>query len=264
MRSGVEWRAWGKADPLFGVAAWRGKRKDGPAPWTEGEFLATGAEEWEGYRRYWERYGVDRDVCVEIGCGAGRMTRPLAHYFRSVHAIDVSEEMLRYAANLVDTDNVAFSLNDGLTIPLADHAVTAAFSTFVFQHFDGLQAAERIFREIHRVLHDNGTMAIQLPIYLWPRPERIFAAMLACETFIIQRYADFWRWRLRRGKGKPVITYLAYDLNWLTVTLTTMGFADLTIHSVSAPTGRFACLFARKGASAGAQTPAEATIITHA
>lgn len=42
MRSGIEWRAWGKRDPLFGVATQPGREKTGATPWTDEESLATG------------------------------------------------------------------------------------------------------------------------------------------------------------------------------------------------------------------------------
>src|ERR1017187_6897169 len=34
---------------------------------------------------------------LEIGCGAGRVTRPLAEYFGEVYAVDISPEMVRQA-----------------------------------------------------------------------------------------------------------------------------------------------------------------------
>src|SRR6266849_3636698 len=97
MRSNIEWRTWGKTDPLWGVAACEGKRRNGASPWTDPEFYELGAGDWKDYSRHWEQYGVDRRSCVEIGCGAGRMTQQLAGFFGSVHAFDVSPEMVEYA-----------------------------------------------------------------------------------------------------------------------------------------------------------------------
>ena len=38
---------------------------------------------------------------VEIGCGAGRLTKALASFFGEVHAVDVSAEMIRLASEEV-------------------------------------------------------------------------------------------------------------------------------------------------------------------
>jgi SAM-dependent methyltransferase len=207
--------------------------------------------EWDSYRDFWESYGVQRQSCAEIGCGAGRMTRQLARYFDRVEAIDISEDMIAYARRLLPEENVHFHVNDGVSLPLQDGSVTAVFSTFVFQHFDNTGAAARIFREIHRMLVDGGTMAIQLPVHLWPRPEWAYGFILSTEVFLIQRYTDFWRWRLRRGKGKPVVTYLTYDVEWLVNTLTRMGFGDVSFHIIPSTRSseRNSILYARKRAS---------------
>jgi len=44
--SNVEWRRWGEIDPLFGVAAAKGRERGGASPWTDGEFYERGARHW--------------------------------------------------------------------------------------------------------------------------------------------------------------------------------------------------------------------------
>src|SRR5262245_12086816 len=52
---------------------------------------------------------------LEIGCGLGRMTRPLAETFGEVHATDVSAEMIRQArGRLHGLTNVHLSETNGL------------------------------------------------------------------------------------------------------------------------------------------------------
>src|SRR5208283_3276054 len=78
-------------------------------------YVATGQEEWseeEFYRsgevNFQDFILRDRgNVCqgrdpksmkvIEIGCGAGRITRALAGYFGRVYAVDISREMVRQA-----------------------------------------------------------------------------------------------------------------------------------------------------------------------
>ena len=56
------------------------------------------------------RLGADPrgGVCVEVGCGPGRMTGALAARFDHVIAVDVSPEMLARAAAEVTASNVDF------------------------------------------------------------------------------------------------------------------------------------------------------------
>ena len=51
---------------------------------------------------------------LEIGCGAGRVTRALAKVFGEIHAVDVSGEMIAEARRaLADLSNVHLYRNNG-------------------------------------------------------------------------------------------------------------------------------------------------------
>src|SRR5438094_10291456 len=71
------------------------------------------------------RLGADArgGVCVEVGCGPGRMTRLLAERFDRVLAIDVSPEMLKLARREVTTPNVEFLLVSGSSLEGIDDGV---------------------------------------------------------------------------------------------------------------------------------------------
>src|SRR6478735_10371022 len=66
---------------------------------------ATGVSELAGL---FGRLGADPrgGVCVEVGCGPGRMTGALAERFDRVLALDVSPAMLDQARATVNADNV--------------------------------------------------------------------------------------------------------------------------------------------------------------
>ena len=38
-----------------------------------------------------------RDAALEIGCGPGRLMRPMSRHFAEIHGVDVSDEMVRLA-----------------------------------------------------------------------------------------------------------------------------------------------------------------------
>lgn len=106
--SNVEGRRWGEIDPLYGVAAAKGRERGGASPWTDVEFDELGARFWACFHPAWRRYGLDYASCLEVGSGAGRMTAQLAREFGIVHAADVSQGMIDYASTRVTTSNVRF------------------------------------------------------------------------------------------------------------------------------------------------------------
>src|SRR6266852_6055818 len=81
---------------------------------------------------------------LEIGCGAGRITRALSALFGEVHAVDVSGEMVGKArAALVDRPNAFVYQNNGKDLSvLGDRVFDFAFSTIVFQHIPSYAVIE--------------------------------------------------------------------------------------------------------------------------
>jgi ubiquinone/menaquinone biosynthesis C-methylase UbiE len=231
-KSNIEWKMWGKTDPLWGVAAWNGKDKGGPSTWTDKEFYELGRSDWSDFIVHWEKYGVDREVGLEIGCGAGRLTAPMAEHFKTVHALDVSEGMIDYARKHVSAQNVSFHIVNGNTIPLPDASVTAVFSTHVFQHFDSPDDATSYFRETARVLRDRGSIMIHLPILIWPgdAPPWVRRAYQVRRTLSFARIRNALKRRaISKGRFLPFMSMRSYQLEYLFGTLRECGFRDIDI-----------------------------------
>jgi SAM-dependent methyltransferase len=91
---------------------------------------------------------------VEIGCGAGRLTKALAALFGEVHAVDVSAEMIRLASEEVGAlPNVRLYVNKGADLSaLPASSFHFAFSFLVFQHISEQVIIESYVREVHRGL----------------------------------------------------------------------------------------------------------------
>lgn len=168
LKSNIEWKQWGKADPLFAVASWSEKQKGGASPWTEDEFYALGQSDWRDFWSQWQQYGVNSGNCLEIGCGAGRITKQLATSFQKVFAVDVSEEMIDRARKAVAA-NVEFTVIDGIHLPQPDASIKAVFSAHVLQHLDNCSVGYAYFREFYRVLDFGGTLMVHLPLHMYPR-----------------------------------------------------------------------------------------------
>lgn len=224
MKSNQEWQQWGKADPLFAVAAWPGKEKGGPRPWTDAEFYALGQSDWEDFFSRWRAYGCRLDHCIEIGCGAGRLTKPLATVFTRVTALDVSPDQIAYAQQRIISPNVTFHVTDGVRFAAAVPPATAVFSTHVFQHFDHRSDAAAVFREVFQALVPGGTMMIHLPVY-WLPPSPI-TPLYARGLALLKRLGDA-RANFNRRRGRLIMRHLNYDRNWLAECLTVLGFQRL-------------------------------------
>lgn len=101
---------------------------------------------------------------LEIGCGAGRVTRALANLFGEVHAIDVSGEMVaRARAALANHPNAKVYQNNGMdlsVIPGGDYDF--AFSSIVFQHIPSREVIENYVREVNRLLRPGALFKFQV------------------------------------------------------------------------------------------------------
>ena len=99
---------------------------------------------------------------LEIGCGVGRLLRPLSPRVARVAGVDLSAEMLRraeeYCAGL---SNVELHATDG-RLDFPDRSFDLVFSHIVFQHLPRKAYAQRYFREAFRVLERGGLFRVQV------------------------------------------------------------------------------------------------------
>ncbi|HEV8043461.1 MAG TPA: class I SAM-dependent methyltransferase [Bryobacteraceae bacterium] len=139
------------------------------ADWTDEEFFASGE------KTLAEEILTDLgNICqgkapgemrvLEIGCGAGRVTRALGRFFGEVHAVDVSGEMVRLAKQaLQDQPNAFVYQNNGkdLTV-IPEIAFDFAFSSIVFQHIPSREIIENYVREANRLLRPGALFKFQV------------------------------------------------------------------------------------------------------
>jgi SAM-dependent methyltransferase len=112
---------------------------------------------------------------LEIGCGAGRVTRAFARFFGAVYAVDISAEMVRQARQSVsDFPTAHVYCNNGKDLSVVSRhwwnrwgigapvQVDFAFSTMVFQHIPSREIIESYVREAHRLLRPGGLFKFQV------------------------------------------------------------------------------------------------------
>jgi cyclopropane fatty-acyl-phospholipid synthase-like methyltransferase len=101
---------------------------------------------------------------LEIGCGAGRVTKALAKVFGEVHAVDVSGEMVRLAKEaLKEHPNAFVYQNNGQDLTVVPEIpFDFAFSFIVFQHIPSREIIENYIREVHRLLRPGALFKFQV------------------------------------------------------------------------------------------------------
>ena len=145
-------------------------------------YVATGSKEWtdeaffaSGEQAVKEDILTDMEnICqgrepgkmkvLEIGCGAGRITRALSKIFGEIHAVDVSGEMVARAQQaLADRPNVHLYQNNGcdLTV-IPDGEYDFAYSNIVFQHIPSREVIETYVTEVNRLLRKGSLFKFQV------------------------------------------------------------------------------------------------------
>lgn len=112
---------------------------------------------------------------LEIGCGAGRVTRALARRFGHVYAVDISGEMVRQATvALKEFPNAHIFRNNGRDLSVVrDHwwqrwgmggklQLDFAFSSMVFQHIPYREIIENYVCEVNRRLRPGALFKFQV------------------------------------------------------------------------------------------------------
>jgi SAM-dependent methyltransferase len=190
--------------------------------WTDEAFFASGEATVDGHIR------TDlENICqgkspkemrvLEIGCGAGRITRALAKLFGEVHAVDISGEMIARAREaLRNCPNAHVYQNNGLDLtPIPAEPFDFAFSLYVFQHIPSYPIIESYIAEVGRLLRPGALFKFQVqgsplvevnPEETWvgvPISQTRAEALAAGHNFEL-RYSvgageeEFWLWFFKR------------------------------------------------------------------
>ena len=147
-----DWDARAKENARYYVAT-------GSENWTDEEFFASGEQAVR------EEILTDMiNICqgrdpkqmrvLEIGCGAGRLTRALSNLFGEVHAVDISAEMVEQGRKaLADRPHAHVYQNNGCDLRvIPELEFDFAFSAIVFQHIPSREIIENYVREVGRLL----------------------------------------------------------------------------------------------------------------
>jgi ubiquinone/menaquinone biosynthesis C-methylase UbiE len=138
-----------------------------------------------------------KDLAVlEIGCGAGRMTKHLAAIFGEVAGVDVSGEMIGQARRrLAGINNVRLYETNGVDFSLfADEQFDLILSAYVFQHVPSAAVIESNIHEAWRVLKPGGVFKFQTNSVTSPAFEQAEKDTWAGATLSESEIRGFARW----------------------------------------------------------------------
>ncbi len=152
----ADWNARAAEDANYYVAFGRREQDDA-------EFFSTAADVLRDLESQLSRLRA-RDAALEIGCGPGRLLRPMSRHFTEIHGVDVSDEMIRLATErLRDTPNAHPHCGSGAGLELfPDNHFDFVYSYAVFQHIPSRDVVFRYLEEAHRVLKPGGVLRCQL------------------------------------------------------------------------------------------------------
>jgi len=109
------------------------------------------------------RFYLTRKMNVlELACGSGQLSFPLAEYAGHWEATDFSEKMVAEAKKRVHRPNLAFSVQDAINLPYA----TASFDAVLIANaLHIMPEPGKVISEIHRVLKPGGILLA--PTFIW-------------------------------------------------------------------------------------------------
>jgi SAM-dependent methyltransferase len=122
LKSNSEWEILARADPLFAIASDKNRRKS-KSKWTVEEFFGKGVAYMQLLSPGLSDIPPEATV-LEIGCGAGRITRALASRFRFVIGVDAAPTMVTLAKEMCgDIANVKFQKSNASSSPFRTKAL---------------------------------------------------------------------------------------------------------------------------------------------
>jgi SAM-dependent methyltransferase len=156
----ADWNERAREDAYYYVAFGRKGQDDD-------EFFATAADVVRTLEQALKRLPAgDRRSrrALEIGCGPGRLMRPMSWNFGEIHGVDVSDEMVRLAsAKLKNVPNAFPRSTDGTDLSCyADEFFDFVYSYAVFQHIPSAEVVFGYLSEARRVLKPGGLVRCQI------------------------------------------------------------------------------------------------------
>jgi ubiquinone/menaquinone biosynthesis C-methylase UbiE len=159
-RMRADWNERAREDAHYYVAFGRREQDDD-------EFLSTAADvirNLEGELKRLPSAPSGALRAIEVGCGPGRLMRPMSRHFGEIHGVDVSDEMIgqaRVKLRDIPWAHVHHTSGSDLARFPGNH-FDFVYSYAVFQHIPSAAVVFSYLREIVRVLKPGGVAHLQI------------------------------------------------------------------------------------------------------
>lgn len=149
-----DWNAFSRKNARWYVTwdAWK----------TEEEFNAYG--ELEVKEVLLKDISLDPSACVlDIGCGLGRLLKPISTHVREAYGVDISTEMILKAKERLQLNkNIILSVTDGTLSNIADNQIDYCYTLKVFRHIPEKKHIYTYISESSRVLKPGGIFKFEV------------------------------------------------------------------------------------------------------
>lgn len=164
----------------------------------------------------------ENDRILDLGCGWGRVLKPVLERKGLAVGFDLSMNMLELARKHIEKNGYSPELvrGDGTILPFRDNSFNMIYSLLVLQHLSK-ENGRRVFNEIARVLKPGGIAFIRIPGRF--APENLLFSFLQFISINFLRVKDpirmrFYRIgevkRICRGFSECEITAHEFRLPW--------------------------------------------------
>lgn len=170
------------------------------------------------------------------------MTAELASTFATVFALDVSDDQIKLARELLGPRgaNVTFLQVTEPVMPIPSRTCSAMFSCHVFQHFPDFRGVARYLAETFRVLRSGGTACFHIPIDGAHRSSSASPLRLVLHNIAVS---------VRRAAGiLNIMEYHRYSATQIFRALQAIGFrdAELRVFDMASNGDAHSFFFARR------------------
>jgi ubiquinone/menaquinone biosynthesis C-methylase UbiE len=157
---------------------------------------------------------------LDIGCGPGFLMAEILRKYPalSVTGLDISEDMLKLAAQNLPVGRVNLLPGDAAALPLPDSSMDFIVSSASLHHWEDAPA---VFREIHRVLRPDGRFLVM--DFRRDAPGVFYALARIVNVFAPGE--------LKRTKGALGSLYTSYTPGELTAFLSSVPFRETIINT---------------------------------
>ena len=157
------WDMFGKIDPLWATLSFPDKRGN---RWQIDEFFETGFKEINALVKYVETLGINIPMtkALDFGCGVGRLTQALAHYFDEVCGVDIAPSMIMLAKKYNrQGDKCRYYLNETDDLKLfTNSSFNFIYTNITLQHIEP-RYSKSYLKEFLRILAPHGLLIFQQP-----------------------------------------------------------------------------------------------------